>query len=169
MTFLESILLFVLLAEKVKGLVMAKIGTPLSIPELNLMPTPQEAIELSADMQQALATICGFWQNKRILLKASPSGVLSVASARLAGIKHFTASGANDAQTGADIPCTECLCMCHPDNDAKVWVCADEIATTSNAWPLGAGEVIGFTLENMRQLNMLIVGDTEKLIVAYTR
>lgn len=146
---------------------MIHIGTPLKVPELNLQPPPEGGIQLSEDMQQVLSTLTGFVQNKRVLLKASPSGVLEVASARLQDIQHFTGVGANDTQQGDDIPCTEIMCMGHPDNTGKVWVRTAAVATVNNAWPLGAGEVINVSVDNLRDLQMLIVVDGEKLIVAY--
>lgn len=148
---------------------MTKIHTPMQIPELALKPDPTGGIELTEDMQQTLALLTGFWQNKRVLLKASPSGVLSTASARIKDIKHYTGVGANDTLTGDDIPCTEVLVMGHPDNTGKVWVRPDATAAVNNSWPLAGGEVVGFTIDNLKQLNMLVVVDGEKLIVAYTR
>ena len=148
---------------------MAKIGKPLPIPDLDLMPKPEGGIELSKDMQQVLSCMTGFWQNQRMLLKASPTGILQTCSARLSDVVHYTGVGANDEQTGDDVPCTECLCMGHPDNAGAVWVRPDVVATVDNAWPLNAREAISITLDNLRQLNMLIVADGDKLIVAHSR
>jgi len=82
-------------------------------------------------------------------------------------ILHFTGSGANDTQQGSSVACTEILCMGHPDNTDKVWVRKGVVATAANAWPLEAGEVFSFNVENLSELQMMIVEDGEKLIVAY--
>lgn len=82
-------------------------------------------------------------------------------------IEHFTGSGANDEQQGSDIACTEILVMAHPDNAGRVWVRTDEVATVNNAWPLEAGEIFSFNVDNLSDLQMLIVTSGEKLIVAY--
>lgn len=82
-------------------------------------------------------------------------------------IEHYTGVGANDTQTGADKPCAEIMVMGHPDNTDVVWVRPDAVATVDNAWPLLAGEPVGFTVKNLSQLNMLIVVAGEKVIVAY--
>ncbi len=87
--------------------------------------------------------------------------------AQLQDIKHFTGSGANDAQQGSDVACTEILCMGHPDNTGKVWVRTGAVATVNNSWSLGAGEVFSFGVNNLSELQMLLVVDGEKLIVAY--
>ena len=87
--------------------------------------------------------------------------------AQLQDILHFTGSGANDTQQGSAVVCTEILCMGHPSNTGKVWVRTGEVASVSNAWPLEAGEIFSFNVDNLSDLQMLIVVDTEKLIVAY--
>jgi hypothetical protein len=136
---------------------------------LGLQPPIEKAVRLSEDMQQTLSLLCAYGIDERKVLRASESGVLNVTSARIKDMVHFTGSGANDEQTGDDISCTECLIMAHPDNVSKVWVRPSKVATVNNAWPLDANDVMSFALDNLKQLNMLIVGDGEKVIAAYTR
>jgi len=166
-SFVEILLALTVLLDRVKGLIMHRIGTPLKVPELKLQPEPEGGIELSDDMQQVLSLLTGFSKNRRIVLQSSPVGALRTTSARLIDVKHFTGSGASDTQQGDDVPCSEVMCMGHPDNGGKVWVRTLATATTSNAWPLGPGEVVNLSVDNFRDLQMLIVVDTEKLIVAY--
>jgi len=146
---------------------MSRIGTPLKVPELNLQSEREGGIELSEDMQQVLSLLTAFSRNRRIVVKASPIGALRTTSARLIDIVHYTGVGASDTQQGDDIVCSEVMCMGHPSNTGKVWVRSMSTATTSNAWPLGKGEAINLSVDNLRDLQMLIVVDTEKLIVAY--
>lgn len=146
---------------------MSRIGTPLKCPELNLQPAQEGGIELSDDMQQVLSLLTAFSKNRRIVVKASPVGALRTTSARVIDVKHFTASGDNDTQQGDDVPCSEVMCMGHPDNNGKVWVRSLATATVNNSWPIGAGEVVNISVDNFRDLQMLIAADTEKLIVAY--
>lgn len=82
-------------------------------------------------------------------------------------IEHFMGSGANDIQQGSDVGCGELLVMGHPDNGGTVWVRTGETATVNNAWPLAAGEVFSFNVDNLSKLQMLIVVDGDDLIVAY--
>jgi hypothetical protein len=163
----EILLLLIVLLDRLKGLIMPRIGTPLKVPELNLMPEPESGVNLSDDMQQVLSLLTGFSKNRRIVLQSSPVGALRTTTARLIDILHFTGVGANDTQTGQDVPCSEVMCMAHADNSGKVWVTALKTATTTNAWPLAAGEVINISVDNLRDLNMLIVADGDKLITAY--
>jgi len=148
---------------------MSNINKPMDIPELNLKPPIDGKVRLSEDMQQTLALLSAYCENKRVILKASESGVLNVASAKIKDIVHFTRDGVDEELAGENVPCTECFCMGHPDNTGKVWVRPDKTATVDNAWPLAGGEVVGFTLDNLKQLNMFIAVDEETLIVAYTR
>ena len=136
---------------------------------LGLQPPITKAIRLSEDMQQTLALLMAYGIDERKVLRASESGVLNVTSGRIKNIEHFTGVGANDTQNGTDIACTECMVMGHPDNTGKIWVRPGDTATVDNAWPLDASDVVSFTLDNLKQLNMLIVVDGEKVIVAYTR
>lgn len=147
---------------------MQTIGKPLQIPELDIKPEPTGGMKISEDMQQVLSLLTGFWRNKRILLKASQTGVLFVTSPELEDIFHVTADGDNDTYQGSNIQCSEVLVMGHPDNTGKVWARSKKTATTDNAWPLDAGDVISFSITNLNMLQLLIVTDTEKAIVAYT-
>ncbi len=167
MSVVEILLALTVLIDRVKGCIMARIGTPLKVPELLLTPEQEGGIELSDDMQQVLSLLTAFSKNRRIVVKASPVGALRTTSARVIDIKAFTASGDNDTQQGDDVKCSEVMCMGHPDNAGKVWVRSLATATVNNAWPLGSGETINLSVDNFRDLQMLIVADTEKLIVAY--
>jgi len=144
------------------------IGNPMAVPELDLRPEPAGAIQLTEDMQQVFALLAGYWRNKRVLLKASPSGVLFVTSPQVKDIFHITAVGANYTYQGENIECSEVLVMGHPDNTGRVWVKTNATASTDNAWPLNAGDVVGLGITNLNMLNLLIVVDTEKAIIAYT-
>lgn len=147
---------------------MAQVGNPLKIPELDLRPEPMGGVELSENMQQTLALLTAFWRNQRVVLKASPSGVLFTASPQLEDIFHVTGSGANDVYQGPNLQCSEVLVMGHPDNAGKIWARSKKVATVDNAWPLAAGDVMGFTITNLNMLHLLIVVDGDKVIVAYT-
>lgn len=93
--------------------------------------------------------------------------IVGRANSNIQDILHFTGSGANDTQQGSDIEASEILCMGHPSNTKTVWVRANTTATVNDSWPLAAGETFQFFVDNLSELEMLIVVDGEKLIVAY--
>ena len=167
MSIVEVVLALTVLIDRLKGLIMAKISTPMKIDGISVQPEQEGAIELSPDMQQVLSLLTGFSKNRRIVLQSSPVGALRVTSARLIDIVHYTATADNQTKAGEDVPCSEVECMGHPDNGGKVWIRTLATATTSNSWPLGPGEVKNFSVDNLRDLQMLIAVDTEKLIVSY--
>lgn len=148
---------------------MHDINKPMGVAELNLQPPITSKIKLTADMQQTLALLTAYGDSARKLLRASESGVLNVASAKIKDIVHIDRVDPANPTQGRDTPCTECLIMAHPDNAGKVWVRPHAAATTANAWPLSAGEVVSFSLDNLNQLRMNIVTNNDSLIVAYTR
>lgn len=148
---------------------MNLIGKAMQILDLDVQPPITGKVRLSDDMQQTLALLCGYGIDGRKVLRASESGVLNVTSARIKDIVHFTGAGANDEQTGPDVACCECMIAGHPTNTGLVWVRPKDTATDANAWPLAANAAVCFSLDNLKQLNMLIVVDGEKVIVAYTR
>ena len=147
---------------------MHRIGNPMQIPELDLQPELAGGVELSGDMQQVLSLLTGYWHNKRLLLKSSPSGILFTASPQIKDIFHVTGVGANYAYQGANVECSEILVMGHPNNTGKIWVYPHGTATTSNGWPLDAGDVLNLGITNLIMLNLLIVVDGEKAVIAYT-
>jgi len=163
---LKAFVSMLVLCDKVRGLIMNRIGIPLKCPELHLSDKHEDGMELSKDVQQALSLLVGFVENKRVLLKASPGGILRTTSPRIQDIKHIEGSGANDEVQGSDIPCSEVMCMGEPSNTGTIWVRTLTTATITNAWPLGVGEVVILSMDNYRDLRALIVTHADVLICA---
>lgn len=148
---------------------MAKIRSPLRIPELNLQPPIKGDIRLSEDMQQTLALLTGLGDNKRVVLKATDGGVLHVVSPQLKEVVVVTADEDAYDWQGGDIPCTEVAVIGGLDNTHRVWVRPNSAASEANGWPLDKGDPFGFTISNLNQLHINIEKDTQIAIVAYTR
>jgi hypothetical protein len=148
---------------------MTIIGNPMTIPELDLRPEQAGAIQLSDDMQQTLALVAGYWKNRRVLLKALPSGILTVASPQVENIFHVTATDGDFAYQGSNIECAEVMIMGHPDNTGLIWVKNGEAATANNGWPLAKKEIIALTIGNLNNLHLLIITTAEKAIILYTK
>lgn len=148
---------------------MTVINKSMDVSELNIQPPLSGKVRLSDDMQQTLALLTAMGADRRRPLRCSESGVLNTTDPRIKDIVHYTQAGAVYEYTGDDKPCSGCMVLGHPDNTGKVWVRPNTTATINNSWPLAAGEVVGFTLDNLEQLNMLFIEDGDILIVAYTR
>lgn len=147
---------------------MLAIGTPIAVPELNLIPEQQGGVQLSEDMQQTLALLTAFFLNKRVVLKASPAGMLYVAGPPMVDCFHITATGAAYTYQGENIPCSEVLVVAHPDNTGRVWVKPNATATVNNAIPLDAGDSLPVSIFNLNMLNLLIATNGEKALIAYS-
>lgn len=148
---------------------MAKIKRAMRIPELDLQPEIKNEIRLSEDMQQTLALLTALGDNKRVVLKATESGVLNTVSPQLKEVVVVTADEDAYDWQGGDIPCTEIVVMANLDNAHRIWVRPNSAASSANGWPLDATEMFGFTLSNLNQLHINIEKDTQKAIIAYTR
>lgn len=148
---------------------MLNINKSMDVSELNIQPPIEGKVRLSDDMTQTLTLLTAMGADKRRPLRCSEAGILNISNPRIKDIKHYTGVGTNDTQKGTDINCTEIMVMGHPNNESNVWVRPNKTATVNNSWPLAKSEVVSFAVDNLKQLNMLIVGDGEKVIVAYTR
>lgn len=148
---------------------MPDIQIPLEVPELKLKPEQSGKVKLSEDMQMSLALLAAYYNGKIRLVKSSESGALSITSPRTADIVQVTSTGPNETNVGSDIPCSEVLVYAHPDNVGRCWVRPDKTASAVNAWPLDAGDGVPFTLDNLKQLNMLTVTTGDTLIIKYSR
>ena len=147
---------------------MAKIDKGMESPELGIRSLPVGTLRAGDDLSQAIALIMGYANNARVLLKASPSGVLYSASPRLSDVFHWLAAAPNTVEQGDNIPCTEIMCMAHPDNTGRIWVRTRAVASAVNAFPLDAGDIVGFSVENLSELRALIVANGDTLIVGYS-
>ncbi len=147
---------------------MGRIEESMASEALGLREASPSNVRASDDYVQTLALILGYDDKNRIPLRCSPSGVIATASPYLADVVHLTGVGANDAIQGDSVVCTELLVMAHPDNADKIWVRTRKAATVNNALPLDGGDIVGFTVANLRELHGLVVADGDKLIVGYT-
>ncbi|MBA7646415.1 hypothetical protein ES703_54179 [subsurface metagenome] len=152
---------------------MGTISKPMGVPELNLSPPITEKIRLSEDMQQTLALLCTMGDAKRVILKASESGVLYTTNPRIKDLWGHTAGADPEHKQGNNIPCNEVMITGHPDNAGKIWVRPYSqyvlVGDTANiAWPVGAGDVINFVVSNINQLWIYFDTCLDKVIAAYT-
>lgn len=148
---------------------MFEIIMPFKVEGLILRPEFSGRVRLSDDMQQTLASLVGFDGIARRLLRSSKDGVLYQTTPRLANIVHITGDGINDTWTGSDLPITEVMIMCHPDNSDWIYVTPDKTAAANNSWPLKPSEVVSFTLDNLNNLNLFFPTIDNTAIIAYTR
>lgn len=148
---------------------MPVINKPMDVPELNLQPPVTGKVKLSEDMQQTLALLSTYVNNKRVTLKASESGVLNTTSRQIKDIVVFLATSQTKEFQGDNIPCTEIVAIAGLSNGDRAWIRPYKVADSTNAWPLDKGEVFGFTINNLNQLHVTIQTADDIVVVAYTR
>ena len=148
---------------------MSDIHNPMAVPELNLKPPIDGKVRLSEGMQQTLALLCGYSNNKRVLLKASDLGVLLVGEPVIKDIVILTSAAVTGLGQGSDIPCSSVMIMAHPDNTDKTWVRPYQVCDATHKWPLDGSDVIRFAVDNVNRIYFLCDTPEEKVIIAYTR
>lgn len=147
---------------------MAKLQLPLMGQGLSSRsPLPPQS-PLSDYVQQALSLIMGYTYSETVPLRASPAGILYVAEPRISDVFQWTSVGASESHQGANILCTQVMCVAHPANTGYVWVRPRSAATTANAIPLEKGQHWTFSVENLNELYALIAALGDTLIVAYS-
>lgn len=148
---------------------MGSINKPMDIPELNLQPPITGKVKLSEDMQQTLALLCAYHNNKRVILQASDSGVLQIGEPVIKDIIIVTSATITGLAQGGDIPCSMAMVMAHPDNTDKTWVRPYQTCDATHKWPLQKWDMVKFAVDNLNRLYFLCDTAEEKIIIAYTR
>ena len=148
---------------------MPKIKKPLPFNELMTAPELAPMVNLSDDMIQALTLLSGYDGTQRKLLRCSPTGILHTIAPRLRGIVNIAATAANFLWQGSNRETTEIMIRSNPDNTGRVWVNIDAAAAADTGYPLDPGEVIDLTVNNLNNLHLKIITDTEKVIVLYSQ
>lgn len=147
---------------------MPEILIPLPFEGLPTKPPIVGALRLSEDIQQVLSLLSAYDGGSRQLLKCTETGILQTINPLLQGFINVLADQTSYTYQGADVKCTEVLVRAHPDNGGRVWVNAYAAAAADTGWPLDAGEYIPLTITNLNHLHLLIVTNTEKVILGYT-
>ena len=143
---------------------MSEIDMPFPLKGVPIKPEMKGRVKLDEVMIQTLSALCGYDGEARRLLTCSLNGSLNTASPGIDLFGHETGSGANDVITFGDIPTTEVIIRGHPDNTGLVWVTKGVTPTANNAWPLAGNDHIILSVNNMRDLQVLIVVSGEKVI-----
>lgn len=146
---------------------MARIGTPLKTPTLNLQPESEGGIELSKDMQQVLSLLAGFWRNQRNVIGSTPNGALFVTSFQVQDVVIYTATGDSEDKQFDNIPCSECIILAHPDNTDRIYFRPHTVATSSTGFPLDAGDYISVGITNLDMININLAKTGDKVVILY--
>jgi len=148
---------------------MPRIQRPLPFPDLKAKPELSPMVNLTDDMSQVLALLSGYDGTQRRLLRCSPTGILHTLAPRTRGVVNITATAANFLWQGTAVETTEIMIRSNPANTGLVWVNIDVAAAADTGWPLAPGEVLNLTVNNLNNLHLKIIANTEKVIVLYSQ
>ena len=147
---------------------MAKMNLPLVSQGLsNRSPLPPMS-PLSDYVQQSLAVLLGYTYGETVPLRSSPSGVLYVAEPRITDIFTWKAAAIDEYHQGSNLPCTQVMCLAHPDNTGRIWLAARRLPTVTDSIPLDKTQSWTFSVENLNELQALIKVANDQLVVAYS-
>jgi len=144
---------------------MLKIQIPFGLNGLALKPEIKGQQEVDEKLIQTLATLFGFDGAGRRLLTCSLSGSLHTVSPPVCCIVNKVSTGAAEDMTFGDIPVTEIMIRANPLNTGNVWVNVGASAAVDTGWPLVPGEVILFSVNNMRDVRLHVVTSGDKVII----
>lgn len=148
---------------------MPRIHKPLPFPKLESRPEMSALPNVSDDIQQTLSLLSGYDGSERELLRCSPGGILYFNSPRAADIIKVTATAINYDWVGDSIITNEVVIRADSGNAGVVYVMIDKPYAAGSAWPLAANESLQLSLDNLNNLNIRIVADTEIVYILYTR
>ena len=144
---------------------MFKIQIPFGLKGLALKPEIKGQQEVDEKLIQTLAALFGFDGQGRRLLTCSLSGSLHTVSPPVCCITNKVSTGPAENITFGDIPITEVMIRANPLNTGNVWVNVEAAAAVDTGWPLVPGEVIVFSINNLRDIGLHIVTSVDKVII----
>ena len=102
------------------------------------------------------------------LLNRMYGGVILSVEPYLTGFQIVTADSSNYYWQGRPEKVTQIVVRSHPDNAGRVWLSIRDKPSSTDSWPLDANDWIKLTILNLRHLRLLIVTDTDKVIIGMT-
>jgi len=147
---------------------MYEIQRPFQIAALPLKPELTGRQKLDETIIQALSTLMGWDGQARRLLNCGVGGSLQTIAPIAKAIVNVTGVGANDDITFGDEVTSEVMILANAANGGDVWINIGKSAAVDTGWPLDAGEIVIFSLNNMQELQARIVTAGDKLIIIKT-
>lgn len=148
---------------------MAEIIKPFPFDDLPVKPPIVGRPRISEDLQQTLASLVGWDGATRRLIRAMPSGVLSVCSPPIKGIINKKFPSGTDNYQPADIKTSEVLIRAKPTNGGRIWVNFGAAAAADTGYPLDSGEILVLSIENLHSLQFFSDNDDDYIVIIYTK
>jgi len=147
---------------------MFEIDRPFPVVGLPFKPEMTGRPKVDEKLIMTIATLMGWDGEARRLLNCGVGGSLQTIAPIAKAVVNVTGSGANDDITFSDEVTSEVMIMARAGNTGDVWINIGAAAAVDTGWPLDAGEIVIFSLNNMQELQARIVTDGDKLIIIKT-
>lgn len=148
---------------------MPEIVKPLTFEDLPVKPPLVGRPRISEDLQQTVALLVGWDKTTRRLVSVSPTGALHIAQSPVKGIANILSNTPAYNWNGEDISTSEVLVKSNPDNVRLIWVNVGDVAAANIGHPLDVGEHVVISINNLHNLHIHIIGDTDRVSVIYSR
>ena len=147
---------------------MFEIQMPFTIKGIPLKPELSGRQKLDETIIQSLSAMMGFDGQSRRLLTCGLNGSLHVISPTASAIVNILGVGANDDVTFDSTPVSEVMILANPANTGDVWVNIGAAAAIDTGWPLAGGDLIDLSVNNLKDLQLRIIADGDKVILIRT-
>ena len=144
---------------------MFEIQTPFTIKGIPLKPELSGRQKVDEVLTQTLAALMGYDGEARRLLTCALNGSLHTISPPVSTITNVVSTGATEDVGFDDTPCSEVMIMSNPANTGNVWVNVLLAAAIDTGWVLGPGEMVKFSINNLRDLHLHIITSGDKVII----
>ena len=144
---------------------MAKIKVFYPLDGLRIDPDLFEQLEIDEKAIQTLASLFGWDGQARRMITCSSHGSLNTVSPHVVGITNVFSTYPTEDITFDNIPVTEVMIMADPTNDGNIWVNVGAAAAVDTGWPLDAGDIIKFSINNMQELYLHVITNSDGVII----
>lgn len=147
---------------------MPEIEIPFPLKGVPIKPEMTGRVKIDDTVIQTLAALLGWDGEARRLLRCALHGVLQVSTPNVCCITNKESTGDAEDITFGSIPTTEVMIIANPANGGDVWVNVSAAAAVDAGWPLDAGDIVNFSINNMSELKLHVVTSGDKVIIIRT-
>lgn len=147
---------------------MAELEIPFPLKGLPLKPELKGRQKVDDVLIQTLSTLLGHDGEGRRLLKCTLGGSLHTTTPPTCCIVNKVTTGTGEHITFGSIQTTEIMVKAKSTNTGSVWVNVSTPAGDNIGWPLGAGEFLNISINDMSNLRLWVEILGDRVIILRT-
>lgn len=144
---------------------MAKISIHFPMKGLRIDPDAFEQLEVDDKAIQTLAAMFGWDGDARRLITCASRGSMYSVSPAVHTIMNEASVAPGENMTFDNLLTTEVMIMANSANTGDVWVNVGVAAAVDTGWPLHSGDIVTFSINNMKDLHIHVVTSGDKVII----